>query len=191
MQPSSSRPSAPNQPESMVFALGSFFAVALLGFAGQRVPGLATQTFLIGSMGATTVIVFGLPESPMARARAVVGGHVISALVGVTVATLLPGGHWYASALSVTLALLAMRATNTLHPPGGATALIAVIGPSSLRALGYGYVVAPVLIGAATLFVVGACTRWLAGALRGPRWSRGHADSSSPLAEEIASAPST
>ena len=84
MQPSSSRPSAPNQPESMVFALGSFFAVALLGFAGQRVPGLATQTFLIGSMGATTVIVFGLPESPMARARAVIAARPV---VGVDLAS--------------------------------------------------------------------------------------------------------
>ena len=79
---------------------------------------------------------------------------MISAIIGVTIAKFLPGEAWLACALAVSLSIVAMQITKTLHPPGGATALIAVIGSAKIKALGYMYVLSPVLSGIMILFLV-------------------------------------
>lgn len=110
--------------------------------------------FLIGSFGASCVLVYGVIQSPLAQPRNLIGGHVISAFVGVTAAKLLPDIIWLASALSVAGAIVLMQVTKTLHPPGGATALIAVTGSPAILKLGYWYVLTPVLSGAIILLLV-------------------------------------
>jgi CBS-domain-containing membrane protein len=90
----------------------------------------------------------------MAQPRNLIGGHLICALVGVTFYKLLPDQVWLSSALSVSISIVLMQITKTLHPPGGATALIANIGSSKIHALGYLYVLSPVLTGAVILLVV-------------------------------------
>jgi CBS domain-containing membrane protein len=109
---------------------------------------------LIGSFGASSVLVYGVINSPLAQPRNLVGGHALSAFIGVTVYQLLPQPLWLAAALAVSLAIVGMQITKTLHPPGGATALIAVIGSPKLKALGYWYVAVPVLAGALLLLLV-------------------------------------
>jgi CBS domain-containing membrane protein len=92
--------------------------------------------FLIGSFGASSVLIYGIINSPLAQPRNLIGGHVISAFVGVLVYKLIPGNLWLSSALSVSLSIVAMQITKTLHPPGGATALIANLPSAKIQALG-------------------------------------------------------
>lgn len=110
--------------------------------------------FLIGSFGASSVLVFGAIQSPLAQPRNLIGGHVVSAIVGVTIYQLLPEIIWLTAALSVALSIVLMQITKTLHPPGGATALIAVIGSEKIKSLGYLYVLSPVFTGCVILLAV-------------------------------------
>lgn len=114
----------------------------------------AESVFLIGSFGASAVLVYGVPFADLAQPRNVIGGHVVSAAVGVTVQHLVHDLALAAS-LAVALAIVAMHVTRTIHPPGGATALIAVIGGMTITDLGYAYVVAPVGASAAMMVVIG------------------------------------
>ena len=83
----------------------------------------------------------------MAQPRNLMGGHLVSALVGVTIAKLLPDIIWITAPLAVAQSIVMMQITKTLHPPGGATALIAVIGSAKIKALGFMYIFSPVLTG--------------------------------------------
>ena len=84
-----------------------------------------------------------------------IGGHVVSAFVGVTAWTLFQQDPWLAAAFAVATAIAAMHLTRTLHPPGGATALVAVIGSDQIHDLGYLYVLVPATIGPMLLLLVG------------------------------------
>jgi CBS domain-containing membrane protein len=134
--------------------IGSFLGIGIIGFISSRYFTLNDNIFLIGSFGASSVLIYGAINSPLAQPRNLIGGHVISALVGVTLHKLIPGEVWLTAALSVSLAIVAMQVTKTLHPPGGATALIANIGSAKIMALGYFYVISPVLSGVLILLVV-------------------------------------
>lgn len=134
--------------------IGSFFGIALIGYLNSISFSISDNVFLIGSFGASSVLIYGIVESPLAQPRNLIGGHVISALVGVTIHILVPGEVWFTSALSVALAIVSMQITKTLHPPGGATALIANIGSEKILRLGYLYVVSPVLTGVLILLSV-------------------------------------
>jgi CBS-domain-containing membrane protein len=109
---------------------------------------------LIGSFGASSVLIYGAINSPLAQPRNLIGGHIVSAIIGVTVHKLIPNEIWLSSALAVALSIVFMQITKTLHPPGGATALIANIGSEKIKALGYIYVLSPVLTGVLILFLV-------------------------------------
>lgn len=136
--------------------LGAFAGIALIGLLNRaRLP--ADAPLLIGSFGASAVLVYGAVNSPLAQPRNLLGGHVLGAFVGVTLHRWLPQEPWLAAALAVALSIVAMQITQTLHPPGGATALIAVVGSPKLQALGYGYVLMPVLAGALVLLLVALC----------------------------------
>ena len=133
--------------------LGAFVGLGLIGLLNrERLP--ADAPLIIGSFGASAVLIYGAINSPLAQPRNLLGGHVLSALIGVSMQRWLPHEAWLAGALAVALAIVGMQITKTLHPPGGATALIAVIGSPQLKALGYGYVLMPVLSGVMVLLLV-------------------------------------
>ncbi len=132
--------------------IGSCTAMVLLVVLDRWSTGSTGFPLIIGSMGASTVLAFGAIRSPLAQPRNLVGGHVVSAIVGVTFCRLLPEDPMIASCLAVATAIALMHVTKTLHPPGGATALIAVIGGDEIRRLGYMYVVFPCLV--ATLLML-------------------------------------
>jgi len=133
--------------------IGSFVGVALIGLLNSRHFSVTDNLFLVGSFGATSVLVYGVINSPLAQPRNLIGGHLISAAVGVTIG-LLVKEPWLAAALAVSISIVLMQITKTLHPPGGATALIAIIGSPKIRSLGYGYVLSPILTGVLILFIV-------------------------------------
>jgi CBS domain-containing membrane protein len=126
---------------------GSFIGLGIIAFLQYRAFPQQELVFLIGSFGASCVLVYGVIESPLAQPRNLVGGHMVSAIVGVTIQKLLPDATWLAAPLAVSLSIVFMQATKTLHPPGGATALIAVTASAEIKALGFWYVVSPVLTG--------------------------------------------
>ncbi|MBC7488241.1 MAG: HPP family protein [Cytophagaceae bacterium] len=140
--------------------LGAFMGIALIGFAQTYFNKIEPidNLFLIGSFGASAVLIYGIPNSPLAQPRNLIGGHVISAIVGVSVfkvcSFLPPDLLWLPAALAVSVAIVVMQMSKTLHPPGGATALIATIGSEKIKTLGYSYVLTPVLTGVLIMFAV-------------------------------------
>lgn len=134
--------------------LGAFVGIGILAFYQSYFLNKIENVFLIGSFGASSVLVYGAIQSPLAQPRNLVGGHVISAIVGVVMYKLFPEILWLASPLAVSFSIIFMQMTKTLHPPGGATALIAVIGTEKIKALGFMYVIAPVLVGSVVLLLV-------------------------------------
>lgn len=134
--------------------IGAFIGIGLIGFIQSITLTEQDNVFLIGSFGASAVLVFGAANSPLAQPRNLVFGHFLSAIIGVTVHQLVPSHLWLAAALAVSLSIVVMQMTKTMHPPGGATALIATIGSEKIKALGYMYVLTPVMNGVMILLVV-------------------------------------
>lgn len=134
--------------------LGSFFGIGSIGLAHNQFFTPADNLILIGSFGASSVLIYGIINSPLAQPRNLLGGHLISAFVGVTFYKLFPDQVWLSSALSVSSSIVLMQITKTLHPPGGATALIANIGSEKIKNLGYFFIISPVLSGALILLLV-------------------------------------
>jgi CBS domain-containing membrane protein len=131
--------------------LGAFAGIALLAGLVGLFPDM--KLLVIGSFGATAVLLFASPRAPFAQPRNLIGGHLISALVGVACYRYLPEQAYLQEAAAVATAIALMQLTRTVHPPGGATALIAVIGGDRIHGMSWGYVM-PVMIGAVLLMLV-------------------------------------
>ncbi|NJB84102.1 HPP family protein [Wenyingzhuangia aestuarii] len=134
--------------------IGGFVGIALIALLQSFYLPKQESVFLIGSFGASCVLIYGAIQSPLAQPRNLIGGHLVSAIIGVTVFKFLPDIIYLTAPLAVSLSIVAMQYTKTLHPPGGATALIAVIGSEKIKSLGYLYVFSPVLTGVLILFIV-------------------------------------
>lgn len=134
--------------------LGSFVGIGIIAYMQSKTLPHSDVVFLIGSFGASCVLIYGVIQSPLAQPRNLIGGHVISAIVGVTIAKFMPDIMWLNASLSVSISIVLMQLTKTLHPPGGATALIAVTGSAEIKNLGYWYVISPVLSGVLILLFV-------------------------------------
>lgn len=150
------RPAPP--PVKAVIVSGVTAFLGILAIALPYHLGASNDVFLIlGSFGATAALVYGAPDSPLSQPRNVIGGHMLSAVVGVAIYYLGRGVHcglWLTAPLSVALAIMVMQVTVTLHPPGAATALIAVNGGAAVHKLGFLYVLAPAGVGAVIMVTV-------------------------------------
>ena len=149
---------------------GAMAGIGLVAWLHEDMVGPAGLTMLIGSFGASAVLLYGAPKRPLAQPRNLLGGHFLSALCGVAVRLCLPGPHWLVCALAVAGAIALMHATGTLHPPGGATALIAVTGGAKIYALGFLYAVVPALSGALVMLGVALAVNNLAPGRRYPEY---------------------
>lgn len=134
--------------------IGAFLGIFAVSYLNYNIINGTDLVMVIGSFGASAVLIYGAIKSPLAQPRNLIGGHVISALIGVTCFQLLPTEMWLASSIAVATAIAAMQMTKTLHPPGGATALIAVIGSTKIHSLGYLYVLIPVGLGAFIMLII-------------------------------------
>lgn len=139
-------------PRSLKFATWGLLSGMISILAIFAVTKVAGFPLLIGSFGASAVLLFGANDSPLAQPRNVVGGHLISAAVAVSIVALLGSGP-FAIALAVGLSIFLMDVTRTTHPPGGATALIGVQGLA-----GPEFILVPVLVGVVILLVVALFT---------------------------------
>jgi CBS-domain-containing membrane protein len=137
---------------SLRYAVWSFISATLGIFAICQITTLVGYPLLIGSFGASAVLLFGANDSPLAQPRNLVGGHLVSATVAVTVVALF-GSTPVTMALGVGLAIFVMNLTHTTHPPGGATALIGIQG-----AVGPSFILIPVLVGTVILLATALFT---------------------------------
>jgi CBS domain-containing membrane protein len=128
---------------------------ALAGFDGT------TAILLAAPIGASAVLVFAVPSSPLAQPWRVIGGNGISALVGLAVAWWLGHGA-LAAGVAVGMAILVMSLTRSLHPPGGGTVLLPVLAPAVL-AKGLGFVLLPIGINAVLLTLCGVLVHRFTG----------------------------
>ncbi|HDK38318.1 MAG TPA: HPP family protein, partial [Thiolapillus brandeum] len=101
--------------------------------------------WVVASMGASAVLLFAVPLGPLSQPWPFAGGHLLSGLIGVTVAGLVKEPI-LAAAIAVSLAIFVMYLSGCLHPPGGATALTVVVGGDAVRSMGYEYLLTPVLL---------------------------------------------
>ena len=114
----------------------------MLALGAVYFHGVMNFTSLIAPMGASAVLLFAAPHSPLAQPWSFVGGHLVSAAVGITCARFIPDTT-VAAAVAVGGGILAMQYLRCLHPPGGATALLTVIGGPTIHKLGYGFLISP------------------------------------------------
>ncbi|WP_041277700.1 HPP family protein [Desulfotalea psychrophila] len=134
--------------------VGAFLGIAAVSYINYNILENTDFVMIIGSFGASAVLIYGAIKSPLAQPRNFIGGHVISAIIGVSCYKMFPSEMWLASSLAVSMAIGAMHISKTLHPPGGATALIAVIGSSKIHSLDYLYAIIPVGLGAIIMLLV-------------------------------------
>ncbi len=127
-------------------ALGGFLAIAVV--AALRVG--IDQPLVLGSFGASCVLVFGFPDVPFSQPRNVVGGHFLSTLVGLTCVEIL-GTHWWTAAIAVAGAIAAMMVTRTVHPPAGSNPVIVYLGAGVIH---WKFLFLPTLVGAVLLVAV-------------------------------------
>jgi len=150
--------------------LGSFWGIAAVAYLNEGLLANTDLVLIIGSFGASAVLIYGAIKSPLAQPRNLLGGHIISACIGVSAWKLLFFQPWLAASLAVSVSIAVMHLTKTLHPPGGATALIAVIGSSKIHDLGYLYVLIPVAAGALIMLTVALLVNNLAPTRRYPEY---------------------
>jgi CBS-domain-containing membrane protein len=124
--------------------LGGCVAIGVVAYLAA----VSQATLMLGSFGATCVLVFGFPESPFSQPRNVIAGHFLSSLVGLVFVALL-GVHWWSMALAAGTAMALMQLTRTVHPPAGSNPVIVM-----LTAPGWDFLLTPTLLGALLLVLV-------------------------------------
>ena len=144
----------PHGSEQWVAALGALLGIASVVLATHALLGQKAAIFVVPSLGATAVLVFAAPHSLFAQPWSVLGGNLLSALTGVLCQQLLPETT-LAAAAAVAISIAVMHAMRCIHPPGGATALAAVIGGPDIHQLGFAYALYPVGLNCLLLIGVG------------------------------------
>jgi len=139
--------------EKLVASLGGLIGITLISIISYQITGASGAALIVPSMGASAVLVFAVPHGKLSQPWALIGGNLISAVAGVTCYKLVPD-LFLAAGLAVGLAIGLMHLFHCIHPPGGATALAAVIGGPAINSLGYGYVLAPILLNVSIIFIV-------------------------------------
>ena len=139
--------------EILASTLGGFVGIFLISVISYHFTGASGSALIVPSMGASAVLVFAVPHGKLSRPWALFGGHIVSAFIGVACYQLIPE-LFLAAGLAVGLAIGAMHLLNCIHPPGGATALAAVIGGSAINSLGFEYILIPVLLNTVIIFSI-------------------------------------
>lgn len=139
----SESPPAPSLSFTFMSLTGAFVAIGVTAWLSE----ISGAAWLMAPFGASCVLAFGLPESPLAQPRSIIGGHLITTLVGLLVLHLI-GDSWLSEAFAVGLSLAAMQQTRTVHAPAGANPLVVMATHP-----GFGFLLTPVLCGA--LVIVG------------------------------------
>lgn len=138
-------PPRPPLKQTLTAAAGSFCgigSIAMLHSFGLLQPEAAT--LLVGSFGATAALIFAVPNSPFAQPVSAIGGHAVSAFVGVATLQVIGSDVLFLAApIAVASSIFAMQNLRCFHPPGAATALITILAPAHVHSLGWSFVLFP------------------------------------------------
>ncbi|MCC7262019.1 MAG: HPP family protein [Candidatus Latescibacteria bacterium] len=139
--------------EKLISALGGLVAICLLAALSHQTLQFGGSGLLVASMGASAVLLFAVPHGPLSQPWPVLAGHGLSALIGILCARYIPNPA-LAAGCAVGLAIGVMHQCKCIHPPGGATALTAVIGGPGVTSLGFSFLWMPVLLNALVIVLV-------------------------------------
>ncbi len=135
---------APLLPGAVLAGVGTFIAIAALG----GLAAVSGQPLVLGSFGASCVLLFGFPASPFSQPRNLLGGHLLTTTVGLVFLSLF-GPGWLAMAGAAAVAVALMILTRTVHPPAGSNPVIIFMGHA-----GWSFLIMPTALGAGTLLVI-------------------------------------
>ena len=139
--------------EKLLSALGAFLGILGVLIISHGILDTQGTALVVTSMGASAVLLFAAPHSPLSQPWPVLGGHMLSSAIGITCALLIDD-TLTAAAVAVALAIAAMYYLRCLHPPGGAAALAVVMGGETVHTLGYAYLITPLLLNVLILLSV-------------------------------------
>ncbi len=149
--------------EKFLGAAGAFAAILILTLSSTYFAGTGSAAFVVASMGASAVLLFAAPHSPLAQPWSFAGGHLIAATVGVACQRYIPNS-FAAIAVAVAAVILLMHYLRCLHPPAGGTVLLPLLGGPGVQQLGYQFVVAPVGLNVVLLLLLAlAINRFIPG----------------------------
>ena len=137
----------PPQPATKAVALAWLGGFLAIGAVAALTDALSVA-LVLGSFGASCVLVFGYPDVPFSQPRNVIAGHFLSSLVGLAFLTAF-GPHWWSVAMAVGTAIALMMVTRTVHPPAGSNPVIVFLGLP-----GWGFLLFPTLVGALVVVAV-------------------------------------
>lgn len=139
--------------ERLVSALGGFVAILAVYWTSQQVLEATLSPILVLSMGSTAAMLFAVPHGALSQPWPLLGGHLVAGLIGIACLLWIPD-PMLAAATATGLSLGAMHYLRCIHPPAGATALAAALGNETVRATGFGFVVAPLMLNVGIIFIV-------------------------------------
>ncbi|WP_373490108.1 HPP family protein [Parasphingorhabdus sp.] len=140
--------------DRLIACIGALIGISLTAVVCAATVGPEIIPWLVAPIGATAVLLFAVPASPLAQPWPVIGGNIISAFVGVAAARTIASPA-LAAGIAVAGAIFVMSVFRCLHPPGGAAALLAVIGGKSAASLGFLFPLLPVGLNSLLLVIVG------------------------------------
>lgn len=138
--------------EKIASSVGGLLGIALVYLLSLRLGSSVPSVLIVASIGASAVLVFAVPHGALSQPWPVMGGHIISATIGVICFQTFHNQVVAASA-AVGFAILFMYYLRCLHPPGGATALLAVIGGEPIHNMGFGFVIDPIFTNISILLI--------------------------------------
>jgi len=165
--------------EKIVSAIGGFVSIFCIYYVSQLLVGPVAGAIIVASMGASAVLLFAVPHGQLSQPWPVIGGHLISACIGVSCAKYIPNTVLAAS-LAVGVSIAVMYYLRCVHPPGGATAISAVIGGETVHELGYQFVVTPIMLNVVIILVVAVTFNYLFRWRRYPAFLRDREISKQP-----------
>ena len=169
-------PAPVSHAEKIVSACGGSLAIAAIIVVSRQVLEPDASNIIIASMGASAVLLFAVPHGTLSQPWAVFAGHLLSAFVGVSCALLIPD-EIIAASLAVGGSIAVMYYLKCLHPPGGATALSAVLAGDTTQSMAYQFMVTPVLINVIIILSIALIYNYLFHWRRYPRYLQRESDS--------------
>jgi CBS-domain-containing membrane protein len=140
----SALPARADYPDIALAWLGGVLAIGTISYLAS----ITHAPLMLGSFGASCVLIFGFPDSPFSQPRNVIAGHLLSSLVGLVFLSLF-GPVWWSMALAAATAIALMLATRTVHPPAGSNPVIVMLSQP-----GWEFLLVPTLVGAVLLVLI-------------------------------------
>ena len=139
--------------EKIVATIGGSLGISITYLISYLILDAESAAVIVPSMGASAVLLFAVPHGALSQPWSLFMGHLVSAFIGVSCYIVIPD-IIIAAGLAVGLSIGAMHLLNCIHPPGGATALAAVIGGSAIHDLGFMYILMPIYINVLVIFII-------------------------------------